>query len=171
MGAEPYCDWPFKQFLKRLKAGDRLENDGAPDEVYKLEQSCWALDARQRPEWSEIMRTLGSLVVERGDSEDEDGDEVGCPDAGYTEPPADLGYGDANSVLYAKKPQASPPPSKKLPDPTSYGAYAKKSSSPLRKKLPTPQTKPKQAEPVGLPTVSSLLESQDEGRLFSVQFS
>jgi serine/threonine protein kinase len=54
-GAEPYVGWPLGSILKRLKAGERLEQPtGCPDTLYSVMLQCWDLDPDKRPSWESL---------------------------------------------------------------------------------------------------------------------
>jgi serine/threonine protein kinase len=58
-GAEPYVGWPLGSILKRLKAGERLEQPtGCPDTLYSVMLQCWDLDPDKRPSWESLYKTF-----------------------------------------------------------------------------------------------------------------
>lgn len=58
-GAQPYGDLKGCEVIKKVEAGERLEQpEKCPDDVYAVMKRCWALDAAERPTFSQLLDTF-----------------------------------------------------------------------------------------------------------------
>ncbi|KAK8776607.1 hypothetical protein V5799_030047, partial [Amblyomma americanum] len=64
LGGNPYPGVVIDEsFYKRLKNGYRMEKpDYAPGDVYRIMQSCWQAEPKERPEFSTLVTRLGDLL-------------------------------------------------------------------------------------------------------------